>query len=113
MGRNDVELLPQTLEALFAELDDDKSDDITYHEWLAATMCQRVLQAPTAVGSAFSALDTSGNGKLTLEDLEVAIGQEEAEEVLKTMAAEVFEGKPALSFEDFKAIMDEMADKRI
>ncbi|CAK0841269.1 unnamed protein product [Prorocentrum cordatum] len=109
---NDVELQPQTLEALFAELDDDKSDDITYHEWLAATMCRRVLQTPTAVGSAFSALDTSGNGVLTQEDLEVAIGQEEAEEVLKTMSTAVFEGNPALSFEDFKSIVEEMAGKR-
>lgn len=109
---NGVELLPQTLELLFAELDDDKTDDITYHEWLAATMCQRVLQAPTAVASAFSALDTSGNGMLTFEDLEVAIGPTDAEEVLKDMSTARFEDKPALSFDDFKAIVDEMAKRR-
>jgi serine/threonine protein kinase len=109
---NGVELQPRTLEALFAELDDDKTDDITYHEWLAATMCQRVLQAPTAVGSAFSALDTSGNGMLTFEDLEVAIGPTDAEEVLKNMSTAHFEDNPALSFQDFKAIVAEMVKRR-
>jgi Ca2+-binding EF-hand superfamily protein len=111
--KNDMELLTQTLDALFEELDDDNSDDITYHEWLAATLCHKVLQAPTAVGSAFSALDTSGNGMLTFEDLEVALGQEEAEKVLRTMATADFDGKKALSFEDFKYIVDELAYKRL
>eukprot|EP00929_Paragymnodinium_shiwhaense_P052889 TRINITY_DN26481_c0_g1_i2.p1 TRINITY_DN26481_c0_g1~~TRINITY_DN26481_c0_g1_i2.p1 ORF type:complete len:673 (+),score=127.73 TRINITY_DN26481_c0_g1_i2:86-2104(+) len=103
---NDVEVDEDRLKMLFEDIDRDGSGRINYNEWLTATIGTTLLKSDTALLSAFRVLDTSGKGKISYKDLAAALGEKEAQKVLRRT-----NGGP-ITFRQFKKLVDGVASKR-
>jgi len=109
---NDVELPAETVEAIFAEMDVDSSGTISYNEWLAATIGSRILRSEESVSAAFRCLDVNGNGHLRRRDLERAVGEQEAADVMQQAGVEE-EESGLISYASFRRLLHHVADHRV
>eukprot|EP00929_Paragymnodinium_shiwhaense_P052890 TRINITY_DN26481_c0_g1_i3.p1 TRINITY_DN26481_c0_g1~~TRINITY_DN26481_c0_g1_i3.p1 ORF type:complete len:674 (+),score=145.67 TRINITY_DN26481_c0_g1_i3:86-2107(+) len=103
---NDVEVDEDRLKMLFEDIDRDGSGRINYNEWLTATIGTRLLRSDTALLSAFRVLDTSGKGKISYKNLVAALGEREAQKVMRRT-----KGGP-ITFRQFKKLVDGVAGRR-
>lgn len=103
--KNDVEADTDVLDSLFEELDPTGQQEISYNEWLAVTVGQRILQSEQARRFAFRTLDTQGAGIVTFDDLVGSVGEEEATRVTSGDSRHI-------SYREFSRMVDGVSMKR-
>jgi len=109
--RNDVEFPIEMANALYDDLDKDGTGVIAYHDWLAATMGSRILRSNRATTAAFRCLNASGSGKISRSELEWAVGQEEADNVLSDL--DLVDDDGCIPYDSFRMLVNQVADRRV
>jgi len=102
----------EEIEQLFKKLDRETTGEIHYHEWMAVTVGKHMLQQEDVIRKAFDYLDFSNNGSICKEDLVHAIGEEETNRLMDQNKGWFGFGQATLKFDDFKKVVNEIAEKR-
>lgn len=111
--RNDIELHTDFLQNMFRAVDPDGSGSITYHEFLAVTLGQRILSSEQAVSAAWRNLDMDGTGTITRDELERAVGVQGAKDVLEQIQYMYQRRRiESITYKDFERLVMLVAKKR-
>lgn len=103
---------PEDIEGIFENIDQDGNGEISYLEFLAATMHKNHLSMKE-LKDAFKILDHDGSGYLEPKDFEALLGESDLndKERIKTMLAEAdTDGDGRVSFAEFVLAMGNVAD---
>lgn len=101
------EIPQEKVESMFADMDVNASGEVDYSEFLSATLASQnvkgTIEGPSIL-SAFSRLDTDGDGFITKEDIHAAFeGQLDDAEVAKMLRHQDPSGR--LNYQGFKRMM--------
>lgn len=95
-----------TIKNLFDGLDRDKSGNIHYKEFLAAVSESQGLITMERLGEAFDRIDSDGKGHISKEDLELILGKDHDQELVKQMIEEAdFKKNGQIDYEEFLRLM--------
>jgi len=108
--------VPDDLEELLTSLDVNGDKEISYSEFVAATMDQKYYTAPNNCWSAFSAFDTDGNGSISREEIQMILRSDtlmhpEENDELAIIAEADENGDGEIDFQEFVQMM--CADNKI
>merc|ERR1719414_567387 len=115
-GLKDV---PMDLQAILEDVDSDGSGVIDYTEFLAATLDKRLYLQEDVCWSAFRIFDRNGDGKISRQELEQVLGNEEVETVVEAntladlMKQVDGDGDGMIDFAEFMAMMRGEGNKKL
>jgi len=101
-------LLEEELDATFSSLDANGNAKVDYIEWLSATMDPSIIGSLRTIKALFTFFDTDGDDTISLDELCIIVGQEEADRVIKDSGS----AEGCLRWEDFKHLMTHFAQMR-
>merc|ERR1719343_395713 len=103
----------EQLDELVKAMDTDGSGKVDYTEWLTATMDRKQYEKEDTIWSAFRVFDRNGDGKITENEVERLLGNEDmrhlvGDSVVKALLAEVdTNGDGAITFDEFMVMLKE------
>jgi calcium-dependent protein kinase len=113
LAKSGIKDMPGDLEQILKDVDSDGSGNIDYTEFLAATLDKRHYMQEDVCWSAFRIFDKNGDGKISLDELQNVLGDEEVAGAMGSPMSKMAElmkevdtsGDGQIDFQEFMAMM--------